>query len=102
MSVIAVKPPRTIPEERQCDVHIAAERTPDRRPVLLGPDQCFPRVEVLGFVKVAVGHVRIVFEARDGEQVVPIGSLPHIDEISQFLAVVPQVAGAISKRRGAR
>ena len=47
---------------------------------------------MLGLVEVAVGNIGIVLQARHRKQIVAIGSLPHIDEIGQLLAMVPQVA----------
>jgi len=49
---------------------------------------------MLGLVEVAVGDVRVMLQARHRKQIVAIGSLPHIDEVGQLLAVVPQVTRA--------
>ena len=62
-------------------------------PTLLAPQQRLPRVEVLRLVEVAVGDVRVVLQARHRKQIVAVGRLPHVDQLREPLAVVPQVAG---------
>jgi len=35
-----------------------------------------------------------VFETCDGKEVVTVCRLPHVDQVGQLVAVIPQVAGA--------
>ena len=49
---------------------------------------------MFGFVKVAVGDVRVMFETRHREQVVAIRGFPDVDEVRQLVPVIPQIAGA--------
>src|SRR5262245_50800031 len=86
--------PRSVAEERESDIDVGAERRAHGWPVLLGAHQRLPRIEVLRFVKVAVGDVRKVLEAGYREQIVAIAGFPYIDEIGQLIAMIPQVAGA--------
>jgi len=48
---------------------------------------------MLGFVKIAVGHVRIVFEACDAEEIVTVCRFPRVDEIGQLVAVILPPSG---------
>src|SRR5439155_26713063 len=73
-------------------VQVRAQRVGDGLPVLLATQQRLPRVQVLRLVKVAAGHVRIVLEAGDREEVVAIGRLPDVDEAGETLPVIPEVA----------
>src|ERR1041384_90145 len=86
--------PGPVAEQRQRDIDVAAQRLTDGRPALLAAHQRLPRVEVLRLVEVAVGDIREVFHARDREEVVAVGGFPHVDEVRQLVAVIPQVAGA--------
>src|SRR4030095_4064730 len=90
----ASRVPGVLPEERQCDVHVRAQRLANGRPLFLGAQQRFPRVEMFGFVEVAARDVRKMLEARDREQIVPIGRLPDVDEARQRGAMIPEIAGA--------
>ena len=47
---------------------------------------------MLRFVEVAVGHVRVVLQARHGKQIVAVRRFPHVNEVDEPLAVIPQVA----------
>src|SRR4029450_2786495 len=49
---------------------------------------------MFGFVEVPARDVRKMLEARDREQIVPIGRLPDVDEARQRGAMIPEIAGA--------
>ena len=49
---------------------------------------------MLRLVEVAVGHVRVVLQARHRKQIVAIRGFPQVHEIRQLLAMIPEVARA--------
>ena len=49
---------------------------------------------MLRLVEVAVGHVRVVLQARHRKQIVAVCGFPHVHETRQPLAMVPEVARA--------
>ena len=54
-----------------------------------------PRVrEVLRFVEIAVGDVRVVLQARHREQIVAVARLPYVHQIGKPLTMIPEVARA--------
>ena len=71
----------------QCAAHGLASSSPERT-------SCLPRVEMLRLVEVAVGHVRVVLQARHRKQIVAIRRFPDVHEIRQLLAMIPEVARA--------
>src|SRR5262245_38790189 len=78
---IASRGPGAVAVQRQCDVDIPAQRVPDCRPLLFTPDERLPRVQMLRFVEVAAGDIRVMLEAGHREEVVAIGRFPHVDQI---------------------
>src|SRR5262245_43435641 len=102
LSLSSRRRPGFFPVERQGDVDVGAQRLADGRPVLVASHERLTRVEMSGLVAVAVGHVRVVLDAGDREQVVAIGRFPDVDEIRQLFTVVPQIARAdLETTRGA-
>ena len=49
---------------------------------------------MLGLVEVAVGHIRIVLEARHRKQIVAVGGFSDVDQIRQLFPMIPEIARA--------
>lgn len=56
------------------------------------PKQRLPRIQVLGFVEVAVGDVRVMLQARHRKQIVAVRGFPEVHQVAKLLAVVPEIA----------
>ena len=68
----------SIPEKRDRDTFIMPNAVLYRCNVFFAVQQGFPRVEVACLVKIAVGDIRIFFQADHIENVVPVRDLPGI------------------------
>jgi hypothetical protein len=62
-----------------------------RGDILFAIQKSLPRVEVPGFMKVAVSDIRIFFQADDIEDIIPVGDLPGVDVFRIPVPVVPEV-----------
>ena len=73
--------------ERDRHVVIATNAILDRVRFLRAMQERLPGIDMFGFVKVAVGDEREVFQADRRENIVAIGDLPRIEQRRELVLV---------------
>lgn len=69
---------------------LLADRVEDRLRMSLAAEDCFPRRDLRGFVKIAVGDLREVRGKHLGEEDLPACDFPSIQFPAQLLSAVPE------------
>ena len=86
--------PGAVAKQRQRDVHVAAQRILIAGQVFSHRSSVFHEYRCFGLWKSLLATYGKVLEAGHREEVVAVGGLPHVDQVGQLVAVIPQVAGA--------
>ena len=82
--------------KRDGDVFVAADAFLDGLGVFLAIQQCLPRINVLGLVKIAVAEKRQALHADAIEDVVAVGDFPGVNQRREFLVVFPKIQGVFA------
>src|SRR5881394_1548413 len=77
--------------ESNGDVVIAANAVLDRVRLLRAMQERLPGIDMFGFVKVAVGDERQIFQSDGREDIVAIGDFPGVEKRGKFVLVFPEI-----------
>src|SRR5262245_37250865 len=68
----------------------------DRLDVLFAGKESLPRIDMFGFVKIAVRHVRQTFGANRVEHIVPVSDLPRVQQRDECFLIFPEVESVLA------
>ena len=82
--------------ERDRHVVIATNAILDRVRFLRAMQERLPGIDMFGFVKVAVGDERQIFQSDGREDIVAIGDFPGVEKRGKFVLVFPEIQSVLA------